>query len=75
MQGNLKCRVTLVFSDWSPINPSWPSMATSNGSRPVYGGRPYPHRAAVGPKAVVEHIGMLARKQPFAACGNLTPGA
>jgi hypothetical protein len=24
------------------------------------------------PKAVLAHIGMLARKRPFAACGNLT---
>jgi hypothetical protein len=25
------------------------------------------------PTAVLEHIGMPAMKQPFAACGNLSP--
>ena len=48
-------------------------------SRPTAAGREYSlavvadSTGSTRPKGVLEHIGMLARKQPFAACGNLTP--
>jgi hypothetical protein len=50
---NLKCRVTLVFSDWSPINRWWPSIGTSDfqfpksgRSRPSASGRDAPLAAS-----------------------------